>query len=118
MPDELPPIDPLPPRLRWFAVWRWKWWQSVVFILLLFAAYPLSFGPVIWLLDRNLLPNWAARPLGDIYRPLALAMEWGWDFGIAKTYANWFTVPPPYDYLPDGPVTNEVQPAPRNWRED
>ena len=48
---------------------RWAKRTMVVLVLVL-AAYPLSIGPVIWLAHNGLFPRWAARPLACLYFPL------------------------------------------------
>jgi len=40
--------------------------------LVLLLAYPLSVGPLNWLMTRELLPGWAMVPLTLIYLPLNL----------------------------------------------
>ncbi len=48
--------------------------QVVVFIdhdlVAVLVAYPLSFGPVVMLLDRDMLPESAMEPIGMFYFPL------------------------------------------------
>jgi len=47
MPDEPPPADPLPPRLRGFAVWRWKGGTRIALVAVSPVLYVLSSGPVL-----------------------------------------------------------------------
>ena len=47
MTPESAPTDDLPPRLAWFAVWRWKPWKRAVLIALaILAALPAVFSLV------------------------------------------------------------------------
>jgi len=75
MPDELPPADPLPPRLRPFAPWTWgrswKLWQRWALVLgLLFVGYLMSVIPVMWVTVRiGGNKAWDAL-LDSVYRPL------------------------------------------------
>jgi hypothetical protein len=59
------PTDALPPRLAWYAVWRWKRRWLVCLSLTLLAGYPLSMGPTIWLQRHGYLPAGAMI----VYRP-------------------------------------------------
>ncbi len=61
---------PLPKRIAWFAPWTWKrrWW--VLSGLLLVVGYPLSLGPVFWVVERNVLPHPVAQALEYFYLPL------------------------------------------------
>lgn len=52
-------------RGRWPG---WRFWGTAVIAAL--AAYPLSLGPVTWLLFHDQLPEWADVPLGYLYKPL------------------------------------------------
>jgi hypothetical protein len=47
-------------------------WATVVVVVLTFL-YPLSIGPVVWLADREMLPERVAEPLAVIYFPLEYA---------------------------------------------
>jgi len=60
------PADPLPPRLRWFAVWRWRrrWWLAAGLIVL---GYIASFGPAVMLVVNDQV-NYHA--LYTVYAPL------------------------------------------------
>ena len=44
-------------------------WMTVTMAVLL-VVYPLSIGPVAWLVDREMLPEAVAEPLGIVYLPL------------------------------------------------
>ena len=47
-------------------------WATVMVVVGLFAAYPLSIGPLQWLDERGHLPGWAEKPIAVVYAP----MEW------------------------------------------
>jgi hypothetical protein len=83
--DDVPPAEPLPLSLRWFALWRWKRrWQILVPVLVL--GYPLSFGPLVWLHDRQRLPQFASRVLKGLYAPLEMICERSEWWGSAVRY--------------------------------
>jgi hypothetical protein len=46
-------------------------WATVAVVVAL--AYPLSIGPVMWLADREMLPDRVAEPLSYFYLPLMCA---------------------------------------------
>jgi hypothetical protein len=48
-------------------------WATVMVVVLL-ALYPLSIGPVIWLADREMLPERVAEPVAVIFFPLEWAV--------------------------------------------
>jgi hypothetical protein len=48
-------------------------WATVVVAVAL-VAYPLSFGPACWLVERRILPP---RATGIVFRPLLVATFWG-----------------------------------------
>src|SRR5262245_56269147 len=54
-------------------------WAAVVVVALL-VAYPLSFGPACWLVDRGYV---AARPVARCYRPIILLIAKGPERGRA-----------------------------------
>jgi hypothetical protein len=66
--DPAPPTNPLPLRVRWFAVWTWPWrtWVMVATPVLL-VAYVLSMGPAVWLASQH--PRLTAS-IAAFYRPL------------------------------------------------
>jgi hypothetical protein len=45
-------------------------WATVVVVVVL-VGYPLSIGPVLWLADRQMIPDAAKKQVGLIYAPLA-----------------------------------------------
>jgi len=45
-------------------------WTTVVLVAVL-VAYPLSVGPVDWLVLHGYLPEWAWRPFTTFYSPVA-----------------------------------------------
>ena len=47
-------------------------WANVLVAILTFL-YPLSIGPVVWLADREMLPERIAEPLAIVYFPLEYA---------------------------------------------
>ncbi len=67
-----------------FCVWltvriinrRERWAKRTALALALAATYPLSFGPVSWLLDSECLSRRSQRYLDVIYLPLGFAMDW------------------------------------------
>jgi len=48
-------------------------WGIVTLVVLMFL-YPLSIGPVAWLVDREMLPEGLSEPLGIVYLPLEYAV--------------------------------------------
>lgn len=62
--------DQPPPRRSLFAVWRWPRWTCVIAVFLVLAGYPLSIGPVNWLLYNGYIPMEAASVVQIIYTPL------------------------------------------------
>lgn len=46
----------------------WQFWGTA--LLVVCAAYPLSLGPLAWLLFHDQLPDWADGPLDYVYAPL------------------------------------------------
>ncbi len=44
-------------------------WVTAALVVLL-VAYPLSFGPIIWLNDHGELPGWAWLPIYRLYKPV------------------------------------------------
>jgi hypothetical protein len=47
---------------------RWAKWTAVG--LAVVAGYPLSWGPMVFILTRWALPGWAVRSISAIYQPL------------------------------------------------
>src|ERR1051325_9582654 len=43
-------------------------WAAVASVAAL--AYGLSFGPVVWLTDRKILPDWVHSPAAFVYAPV------------------------------------------------
>jgi hypothetical protein len=61
---------PIPPRLQWFAPWRWtpwKRWTTCILLLVVFVGYPLSIGPAMRLAECDII---STRFLTALYRPL------------------------------------------------
>jgi hypothetical protein len=50
---------------------RWAKWTAVALIAVL-VTYPLSFGPVNWLVVNDYAPEWLLQPIEEFYWPLAL----------------------------------------------
>lgn len=71
--DEPPGHDPLPKSILRYAPWRWRRRWLVIPILMI--AYPLSLGPVVWLHDRQRLPEGSRDVLMAIYLPLWFVMQ-------------------------------------------
>jgi len=59
----------LPPRLRLFAPWTWGRWPRVLLVVAVLLAYPLSSGPVLWLLPRD-PPTRCLHAWVGVYYPL------------------------------------------------
>lgn len=64
---------PAPPRRSRFAVWRWPRWVRFAVILLMLFGYPLSFGPAIYLVQKNYIPHSCGEVLNVVYTPLFVA---------------------------------------------
>jgi hypothetical protein len=91
MDQQTPSAVLLPPRVAWFAVWRWKRRSvAVLFALLLSLVYPLSIGPAVYLVERR--PE-LARTVAVVYRPVL----WAWHRSsslidtVVYDYANWWS---------------------------
>lgn len=66
-PDALPE-PPFPPRVVWFAPWRWKRRNIVISLWLVFLiGYPLSIGPALRLVRMSLID---AQIVAWLYRPV------------------------------------------------
>jgi hypothetical protein len=63
-------------RRSLFAVWRWPWWVWALIVPLLLIAYPLSIGPVYWMLSREGVPPVAWTVIGAVYAPLGFVSEY------------------------------------------
>src|SRR5262245_39415133 len=61
-------------------------WATVTMVVLV-VLYPLSIGPVIWLVDREMLPERFAEPVAVFYFPLEWAV--GSSDATAQIYA-WY----------------------------
>ena len=89
------PIPSLPPRLAWFAVWRWKRRWRVGLILVLLVGYPLSLGPLAWLDARKQLPPEALPIVQVVYSPLGIACQLSdWCTILMGGYINWWRSDP------------------------
>ena len=66
---------------------------SVVLVVLL-VAYPLSFGPALWLQDREWCPVWVTNMIEILYVPISelfrahLVPNW------YRSYLDWWSPPP------------------------
>ncbi len=63
-------------------------WATVVLVVALVVAYPLSLGPAIWLYHHKFVPGWARTPIQYVYSPL----EWLAHYGPApiRNSLNWY----------------------------
>jgi hypothetical protein len=52
---------------------RWAKW-TLIALVVLFFAYPLSIGPLFWLADHGFIPDPAKQPLRYVYYPLMYAI--------------------------------------------
>jgi hypothetical protein len=65
-----------------------------VLILVLMLLYPASFGPMVWLHDRQRLPQGSHTVLACVYEPLFLITLSGWDQGMLRRYVEfWESLP-------------------------
>ena len=55
---------------------RWAKWLAVGLAIAL-LVYPLSFGPVTWLMNHDYVPEWMAWPVEIFYWPLAVTSAYG-----------------------------------------
>ncbi len=80
---------PLPRRIAWFAPWTWKrrWWVTAA--LLVFVAYPLSYGPAFGLYSAGLLSEdlvlW-------FYHPVWVLINESPDFAELVQWYQWLFV--------------------------
>jgi len=83
------PADPLPPRLRWFAVWswpRWKQWSLIVVSLLM--LYVVSAVPMMVLL--NLLGIGPDSAAGQVVAAMYLPLRWAYErFAWLQWLVRW-----------------------------
>jgi hypothetical protein len=74
-----PPLaDPLPPRLRWFAPWRWQRRnRCVALAVFLLVTYVMSPAPVCVAVETSVLSNyaWPTFTIEIFYFPIF----WCWD---------------------------------------
>jgi hypothetical protein len=85
-----PPADLLPPRVSWFAVWRWKRRKRIALsIAIVLVGYPLSIGPALMLAgNRTISPTFVATA----YRPITY---WCWRLpyvgsNVIRDYMHWW----------------------------
>ena len=50
-------------------------WATVVVVVGLFVAYPLLPGPLQWLDEQSMLPDWTETPIKVIYAPMDWIIE-------------------------------------------
>ena len=62
-------------------------WATVVLVVVLVVAYPLSIGPACWLADRDMLPELADKPIEIFYSPLMWIVR---DSETAGTIYVWY----------------------------
>ena len=55
---------------------RWNK-RLAVCVAIALVAYPLSFGPVTWLMNHDDVPEWMTWPVEIFYWPLAVASAYG-----------------------------------------
>lgn len=83
--------DPLPRRIIWFAPWTWKRrWMAALLVPSFLIAYPLSFGPLIWLNSYGYLPAWTEPVLDILFVPVRAAGDSKWDFGLIDAWICWW----------------------------
>jgi hypothetical protein len=63
-------------------------WATVVVVVALVLAYPLSLGPAIWLYHHKFVPNWARMPIQVVYSPLEWLAHRG--PGPVRDSLNWY----------------------------
>ena len=62
-------------------------WATVVVVMALMVAYPLSIGPMERLDDRGQLPSWADKPIAVFDAPL----DWIIQHSVAaRMAADWY----------------------------
>lgn len=88
-------VPALPRHLSWFAIWRWKRSRLWLLFLAMLVSYPLSAGPVIWLHDRQRLPQFATPIIQVVYFPLGLVCSYSKVCGgIFSSYLDfWESLP-------------------------
>jgi hypothetical protein len=50
-------------------------WATVAVVVTIVAAYPLLPGPLAWLDDHHLLPDWTETPINVVYAPMSWIIE-------------------------------------------
>jgi len=72
-------------------------WITVALVVVL-AAYPLSWGPVTWLRTRHYIPNWLDRAVVLPYSPVFLLAKAipAFDVALRRYSTRWY----PPDYPP------------------
>jgi len=63
-------------------------WATVVVVVAMMLAYPLSLGPAIWLYQHNFVPGWARTAIPYIYSPLEWLAHHG--PGPVRDFFNWY----------------------------
>ena len=48
---------------------RWAKWTLVAVVVVAFVGYPMSIGPVRWLVGRGYLPSWTFTTISTVYAP-------------------------------------------------
>jgi len=104
-PDSPAAPDPLlPPRVAWFALWRWKPWKLFLAgIAMAGICYPLSIGPAVFACRLGVVSVGAVE---EAYRPVLFCVYesplpvqrcvwhylrlWGQDHGIDVWAAHGF----------------------------
>jgi hypothetical protein len=63
-------------------------WATVVLVIAVMLAYPLSLGPAVWLYHHKYVPNWARMPIQVFYSPLEWLAHHG--PGPVRDSFNWY----------------------------
>ena len=74
-----------------FAVWHWPRWVWAVVAVLLLIAYPLSFGPALWLMVHGYIPAEFAGPISYVYAPVFAVAELSGQVDLLEWYLDLWT---------------------------
>ena len=65
------------------SAWHWFAWSFAILLI----AYPLSIGPVGWLLERGVIPLYDGKCVECIYKPLHQLYDHS---DSAKHFIDWY----------------------------
>ena len=73
-----------------FAFWRWPRWTWIFVGPMLPASYIFSIGPIVWLVEHNLVPAPVMPFLMFVYQPLELLAQMPSIGHALRIYVEWW----------------------------